>query len=430
MSTLRARIAATAIVGSLAVAVAALIPWPSRTQAQPEPVVEPAPTLPEPEPEPRFTQVSHKIKRGQALGSILPDYGVHQVDAVVEAALPWVDLRKIYAGKELHFTQDRELGGKTVEMRYVLDEDHTLVVDLSGETPTASVDEVLYTAQPEEKVLIVDGSLWAAAVEAGLRPADIVRIAKVFQYDVDFNTELQAGARFSVIGQALYREDGSYAKMGELQAVRLENKGETFTAIHYVHSDGETDGWYHPDGTASKKPFLRSPLDFARVTSGFSTGRFHPVLKKKRKHLGTDFGCPTGTPVRATGDGVVKVAKTHGGHGKHVVVQHPGGRVTKYSHLSAYKVKPGQSVKQGQVIALSGNTGMSTGPHLHYELHVGGKPVDAMTVKLPNTESIPSSEKSAFNAQKALLVAQLDELAKPQDTGGPALADGGPSPAE
>ena len=431
MSTLRARILATAMVSSLGVAVMVMVPWPSwsgmdgmfqgnaAAMSASDVLVEVAP---EPEPDPRFRDVSHRIRKGQALGSILPEYGVHQVDAVVEAAAPWVDLTSIWAGKDLHFTLDRESEDRAVFLRYVLDEDRTLVVDLSGESPSAGIEEVVYAHMAGQRVLTVEGSLWQSAVNAGLRPADIMRIANVFRFDVDFNTELQAGARFSVIGDDLY-SGGEYVKMGELQAVRLENKGQVFTAIHFVHADGK-DGWYHPDGTAAKKPFLRSPLDFARVTSNFNGGRYHPVLKKKRKHLGTDFGCPSGTPVKATGAGVVTVAKKHGGHGNHLVIKHAGGRITKYSHLSSFKVKKGQKVEQGQVVALSGNTGMSTGPHLHYELHMNGKAVDAMKVELPTTATMPVAERTAFNAQRDVLVAQLDAMDPDGEAAAPALVDG------
>lgn len=431
MSTLRARILATAMVSSLGVAVLAMVPWPSWSgmegmfQSNAAGIPEPTPVVevaPEPEPEPRFHEVRHTIRKGQALGSILPDYGVHQVDAVVDVAEPWVDLTSIWAGKDLHFTLDREQQDRAVALRYVLDEDRTLVVDLSGPEPSAGVEEVVYARMAGQRVLTVEGSLWQSAVDAGLRPADIVRIAHVFRFDVDFNTELQAGARFSVIGEDLY-SGGEYVKMGALQAVRLENKGEVYTAIHFVHEDGK-DAWYHPDGTAAKKPFLRSPLDFARVTSNFNGGRYHPVLKKKRKHLGTDFGCRTGTPVKATGAGTVTMAKKNGGHGNHVVIKHEGGRVTKYSHLSSFKVKKGQKVEQGQVIALSGNTGMSTGPHLHYELHIGGKAVDAMKVELPTTDTLPPAERAAFNAQRDQLLAQLDAMDPEGEAAAPALVDG------
>lgn len=431
MSTLRARILSTALVSSLGVAVLAMVPWPSwaglpsMAQGNVATIAAPpalAAVVPLPDPEPRFHDVKHTIRKGQALGSILPDYGVHQVDAVVDAAEPWVDLTSIWAGKELLFTLDRDADDSAVSLRYVLDEDRTLVVDLSGDSPKADVEEVVYARMAGQRVLTVQGSLWQSAVDAGLRPADIVRIAHVFRFDVDFNTELQAGARFSVIGEDLY-SGGEYVKMGALQAVRLENKGEVFTAIHFVHADGR-DGWYHPDGTAAKKPFLRSPLDFARVTSNFNGGRYHPVLKKKRKHLGTDFGCPTGTPVKATGSGVVTMAKKNGGHGNHLVIKHEGGRVTKYSHLSSFKVKKGQKVEQGQVVALSGNTGMSTGPHLHYELHLSGKAVDAMKVELPTTDTMPSAERAAFNAQRDTLVAQLDAMDPDGEAAAPAMVDG------
>jgi murein DD-endopeptidase MepM/ murein hydrolase activator NlpD len=237
----------------------------------------------------------------------------------------------------------------------------------------------------------------------------------VFEYELDFNTEIRPAARFSVVADVLSAPDRD-PRLGTLHALRLENGGNVYTAIRHTDAAG-TDAWYHPDGKSMKRPFLRSPLAFdARVTSSFGR-RFHPIKKQYSVHLGTDFGARTGTPVRAVADGVVKYAAWNGGHGRYVKVDHEGGAKTSYSHLSAIAVKNGQRVKQGQVIGKVGSTGYSTGPHLHYQLWVGGKLVDALKAKLPHQAPLPTSERAAFATRVAEVLPLLpgvtgDELEK------------------
>lgn len=405
MSKLNPRAALTGGVVVLAVGLLAVLAAP--TDAAPEPVAAPVPQAPAEPPPPVETQVVHTIQSGDVMGRILPRYGEARVDAVLAAAAPHFDLTRIQAGKELAFTYVDGAASPSA-LTYRLDEDRTLVIGLDADEPVAQVDEIVYDVTDGTRVLTLNGSLWNAAIDAGLRPGDIVRIAEIFQWEVDFNSELRAGATFSVVGQELWH-DGEFVKMGELHAVRLENDGKVLTALHHVMADGD-DGWFHPDGTASKRPFLRSPLKFSRVTSNFNPGRYHPVLKKKRPHMGTDFGAATGTAVYATGDGVITFAATNGGHGKHIVIDHAGPYKTKYSHLSSIKVRKGATVKQGDLIGLVGSTGMSTGPHLHYEFHVNGKAVNAMTVDLPNTENLPDAELQAFALTREQWAPVLDAI--------------------
>ncbi|MCP4804721.1 MAG: peptidoglycan DD-metalloendopeptidase family protein [Proteobacteria bacterium] len=400
---MRARLLATSFVGTLAMGGVTL----AMTAPEPAEAVPVAPVVEEvapPEP-PRFADVVHTISKGETLGAILPRYGVTAIQGVVDAASEHTDLTNIRAGRDLVFTYERDVP-HAVALRYALDEDTTLVLDLTGDAPASSLDVIEYEVATGTRALDVDGSLWNAAIDAGLRPADIVRLSEVFQWEVDFNTELRAGARFTLVGEELHTE-GSFVRLGDLHAVRLENDGDVYTAVQYEQADG-TLGWYHPDGTASKRPFLRSPLEYSRVSSKFNLKRYHPVLKSARPHYGTDFAAGSGTPVRATGDGKVVYASTNGGHGKYVKLDHAGPYTTSYSHLSKIAVKNGSQVKQGDLIGYVGSTGLSTGPHLHYEFRVNGKAVDAMNVDLPNVEPLPESEMAGFAQVRDHWLPQLD----------------------
>ena len=303
---------------------------------------------------------------------------------------------------------NRVLPGHRLVMDYRADLERPWRVRLVGDAETTS--EVVwngkkyegrrrpipYTIESGRTDMVVESSLWEAASSAGLLPNQIMRLAGIFEYDVDFNTELVAGASFKMAAESLTADDGTH-RIGDIRAAILQNGHETFTAIRYRLKDGTT-GWFAPDGVGRRKSFLRSPLEFSRVTSGFTTGRFHPILKITRAHQGVDMGAASGTSVRAVADGTVRTAGVHGGHGNFVQLDHEGPYGTGYAHLSTILVKRGQTVRQGDVVGRVGSTGMSTGPHLHYEFTVNGKHVNPMTVKLPMTGTLPEAEKAAFFA--------------------------------
>ncbi len=352
--------------------------------------------------------VNHTIASGETFGGILSRYGIQNVTSIVEAASPHKDLTHIRAGQILAFLFEDE---SATSISYALDEDRTLVIYLDDGTPRVELDQVAYDVGLEIRVMELEGSLWATAVNAGLRAADIVQLARIFDYEVDFNSELRAGARLIVVGDALF-EEGKFIRFSAFRAVQLENHGNTTSALNHAHSDGE-EGWYHVDGTAMKRAFLRSPLAFSRVTSGFNPRRYHPILKKARPHNGTDFGAKTGTLVRAVADGRVTLAGRNGGYGNQVKLDHPGPYNTSYSHLHRVKVRNGQKVRQGDIIGTVGSTGLATGAHLHYELRVNGKPVDAMRFKLPTALTLPASERGRFESTRNSWLPVLETAASP-----------------
>lgn len=403
------RLLATLLVGTLGLALMGLARAQLAAPA-PAPVVEVAPPPPEP-PAPRTWDEEHVIRHGETLGAILPRYGVTQVQAVLAATKPHFDLARVRAGSTLvfHFLEGQS---QPTGFTYRIDEDRTLLVELQGDEALAAVQEAWYEPQEGTHVFEVRGSLWESALAAGLRAADIVALAEVFQWELDFNTELQPGARVTVLSEDLHAEDGTFVRLARMLAVRIDNGGKVFTSLRFVDSAGEV-GWFHPDGEAARRPFLRSPLEFSRVTSGFNPRRFHPVLKVRRPHNGTDFGAPTGTPVRAIADAVVSFSGVKGGYGNHIRLDHDGPYETTYSHLSRLAVKRGQKVRQGQVIGYVGTTGMSTGPHLHYEMLASGRPVDPMKIELPSSQPLPESERGAFFALRDEVLPRLDAAPAP-----------------
>ena len=360
--------------------------------------------------------MTHEISRGEALGTILPRYGLPTA-AVRTAALPHHDLAKIRAGQVLRFLTPPDATAPT-EVHYKLGMDETLVVFQDAEGWSARVDAITYETRVSTREFEVTTSLWAAAVEAGLHPRDIVGLAGVYRFDIDFNTEIRAGARIRMVVEELWDEQG-FARLGAPLAVRMTNGGKDYVALRYADGDQDPQ-YYDAKGQARKKPFLRSPLKFSRVTSGFNRNRYHPVLKRRRPHNGVDFGAPKGTPVHAVGDGTVQFSGTNGGHGRFVKLDHAGPYESSYSHLSKLTVKKGQKVRQGQIVGYVGSTGLATGPHLHYQFWKNGAYVNPLTVKLPSAGVPAVKDKAGFAAFRDKWLA---EIAPGEDTGASAVAD-------
>ena len=257
---------------------------------------------------------------------------------------------------------------------------------------------------------VIGVSLFNAARRAGLSNGVILSLAGVFEWDVDLRFDLRKGDRFAVVYEELYR-DGKKLSDGAILAAELVSGGRTLRAVRYQDPDGQV-GYYTPEGASVQKAFLRSPVEFARVSSGFSHGRRHPVLHSIRAHRGVDYAAAPGTPIRATADGTVRFAGRKGGFGKTVILAHGGQHTTLYAHLLRFArgVRPGARVKQGQVIGQVGSSGLATGPHVHYEFRVQGVHKDSRTVRLPEGESIPERQRADFLAQTTRLVASLERL--------------------
>ena len=253
---------------------------------------------------------------------------------------------------------------------------------------------------------VIESSLFEAANAAGLSDSTVLELARIFASDVDFVLGLRQGDEFSVYYQRI-SQNGEYVKDGAILAARFVNQGQVFEAVRYLRPDGEA-GYYSPDGRSMEKAFLRAPLEFRRVSSGFSRARLHPILDRIRAHRGVDYAAPSGTPVYAAGSGRLRFRGWKGGYGNVIEIDHGGGIETVYGHLSRFAgVKAGAHVERGQTIGFVGMTGLATGPHLHYEFHVNGQYVDPRKVKLADARPIDPSLLADFELKTAPLRAAL-----------------------
>jgi murein DD-endopeptidase MepM/ murein hydrolase activator NlpD len=253
-------------------------------------------------------------------------------------------------------------------------------------------------------------SLFGATDAAGIPDGNATQLADIFGGDIDFHRDIRKGDRFSVIFESLSHL-GKQVRTGRILAAEFINDGHAYRAVWFEGSDGKS-GYYTAEGKNIRKTFLRSPLEFSRVTSGFSSGRFHPVLKEVRAHRGIDFGAPTGTRVKATGDGIVEFAGRQGGYGNLIVLRHQSQYQTAYGHLHGFAagIRKGSRVAQGEVIGYVGTTGLSTGPHLHYEFRVGGVHRNPLAMVLPAAPPLAADQMARFRDSTGDILARLDDI--------------------
>jgi len=349
-----------------------------------------------------------RIQRGDTIGSLLARLQVTDPAAIayLRAARHVRSLYQLVPGRTVRAVTTDD--GELVKLRYLHGDGTELVVQKRGEDFFA-----LEQALPTERRLLmssgeIESSLFAATDAAGLSDGVAVQLADVFSSEVDFHRDLRPGDRFAVVYEAFY-SNGEFVRSGRIMAAEFVNAGHAFRAVYYQNPQGR-GGYYTPDGKNMRKAFLRSPIEFSRISSGFSLSRFHPILNTWRAHRGVDYAAPMGTRVKATADGFVESLGRQTGYGNLIVLRHKNGYSTAYGHLSAYAkgLHLGQRVNQGDVIAYVGMTGLATGPHLHYEFRVNGVHRDPLRLAVPPGPPITAELRPAFEDDLRPLLEQLD----------------------
>ncbi len=268
----------------------------------------------------------------------------------------------------------------------------------------------LQTAQINTAQVSIETSLFLDGLEAGLSKELILQLTDIFAWDIDFARNLRPGDQFTIVyGKKMV--DGQESDSDEIIAAEFINQGVSYTAVRYLNESGIVS-YYTPDGHSMQRAFLTTPVDFAKISSPFDMHRMHPILNRIRAHKGIDYAARTGTPVKTTGDGIISFSGPKGAYGQVVIIQHNDRYETLYAHLSAFKkgLTVGNQVKQGEVIGYVGQTGLATGPHLHYEFHVDGLYRDPESVKIPHTVPIGNTLLADFNAQTQPFFAQLNQV--------------------
>jgi murein DD-endopeptidase MepM/ murein hydrolase activator NlpD len=360
---------------------------------------------------PQLRQIVSAFKPNQNITDTLIGHGIpsQEVFQLVESTRPVYNLAKIRAGVPycLHLTWK----GEFYDFRFSVDEDRYLTIyrDVSRKF-VALLKPFLYETRVDVIFGKIEDSLFAAVLAAGEQELLAMNLADMFGWDVDFYTDIQKGDTFRVLVEKKYL-DGELKKYGAILAAGITNQNQEFNGFRFV-DEQEKPAYFDYDGKALKKSFLKSPLKFARISSRYSTARFHPILKVVRPHLGVDYAAPQGTPVQAVASGTVLSAGWNGESGRMIALRHAGGYETRYLHLSEIDVSAGGRVAQGDVIGYVGATGLATGPHLDFRILMHGKLVNPTKMIFPPAPPIPQQELARFDA---LRDSWLDQFARLSD---------------
>lgn len=357
------------------------------------------------------SDVTVVVKKGDTLSSIFSELDMHQeLTRVLNLGKQAKPFKKIYPGQKLHFTFGSEGTDKLEIDKLELEQSITKSLFLYRDNDTFIVEETDRELDRISQVATgeINQSLFLAGQDAGMSDSLIMALAGIFGWDIDFALDIRNGDTFSVVYEELYL-DGEKVGDGNIIAAEFVNNNETYRAYRYTDSNDKTE-YYSPDGKSMRRPFMRTPVDLARISSHFNLRRKHPVLNKIRAHKGVDYAAPRGTAIKATGDGKVVHRGRKGGYGNTIILRHGNTYTTLYAHMSKYSknTSVGSRVKQGQIIGYIGSTGLATGPHLHYEFRVNGVHRNPLKVKLPSANPLPDSEMDRFQASIQPMIVQLD----------------------
>ena len=370
--------------------------------------VQPIPEIEEESPqaaapiENKLKVIEHTFRSGDSLFGVLPLLGVSAEEGfgLFKAARNIYDLRKVIPGRKIKIFFE-EAPRTVAGLLYEIDPLRSLKIERSEQGFFAIEEKADLEREIAAAGGVISDTLFESALRADIPAEVILDLADIFAWDMDFSAEIQTGDRFQVVYE-VYKKEGEIFRSGKILAAEIVNEGRPYRA-YYFSLDGGTESaggdYYDENGRSLKKAFLKSPLRYRYISSGFSTRRLHPILKVSRPHLGIDYAAPYGTPVMAAAEGVVTFVGWNGGHGKAVIVRHRNGYGTLYGHLSGYGkgIQKGKKVDQGEIIGRVGSTGLSTGPHLHYTLMKNGKPTNPKNADVVRGDPLSNTFKNIFN---------------------------------
>lgn len=345
------------------------------------------------------------VKPRDTLSAIFKRAGIFsELEAALKAGPAARKLVRIHPGQVVSM---RIVDGRLLELRSELSKLEALRIIRRDDLFHSEIEQRDTETRQAVATGTISHSLFLAGKAAGLSDRLIMELAAIFAWDVDFALDIREGDRFTVLYEETYLE-GEKLRDGEIVAAEFINQGERHHAYRHTTTDGRTS-YFSADGRDMRKQFIRTPVSIARISSGFNLRRKHPVLNRIRAHKGVDYAAPTGTPIKATGNGRVTFRGKKGGYGNTVIIQHGSTYTTLYAHMSRFArgIKSGSRVQQGQTIGYIGSTGLATGPHLHYEFRVNGQHRNPLTVKLPKSAPLPKNELPQFVAAIKPLQDQL-----------------------
>ena len=377
-----------------------------------DPVTGPAPAF-QPPPPPADIEKTMTVGRGDTFMTLMTKAGAARRDAHLAIGA----MRKLYNPRKLGLDQEVTLvlrpetrttaKGKLIGFHFDPEVDRTIRVVLTDGKYTAKAHKRILDARDVHVSGTINSSLYVAAIKAGLSAETLIDLIRLFSWDVDFQRDIQKGDRFTVLTERLHHKDGRIARWGDILHAELVLSGKPIRIYRY---ETEKHGieYFDDKGRSAQKALMRTPIDGARLSSRFGR-RKHPILGYTRMHKGIDFAAPRGTPIYAAGSGTIAYAGRKGGFGKYVKIRHNGTYETAYAHMKGYArgIRRGARVRQGQIIGYVGSTGRSTGPHLHYEVHRGGRQVNPLRIKMPSGRKLAGGELRKFSELRSQFEARL-----------------------
>lgn len=359
-----------------------------------------------------FSLLNHTVKRGDTLGKIFQNLDL-------DVALPYKisqdsNSKQLVTGLAVGRDITFKLGAQDQlrEITYPVNKRQELIVQIDdGEIKNSQVVDLPYEKVEQHVSGEIHSSLYEAAIDAGLSINLVMEMVRIFGWDIDFVLDIRKGDSFHVIYD-IYQQNGEFLDDGNILAAEFTTQGTTYRAFRHTDASGDAS-YYNANGDSMLGTFLRSPVEFSRISSRFGK-RKHPILKTWRAHNGVDYAAATGTPIRATADGKVTHKGTKGGYGRTVILRHAGRFSTLYAHMNGYArgLHSGKTVKQGEVIGYIGSSGLATGPHLHYEFRVDGVHRNPLTYKTPKATSIAAVDKAAFDLVTANWQTELKQISQ------------------
>jgi murein DD-endopeptidase MepM/ murein hydrolase activator NlpD len=353
-------------------------------------------------------EIKGTIKPGETLFDIFKKYNldIEELLSIKKASSDVYNLGKLYLGRQYRIQVDDS--NRVRSLTYCINDDCILSITRKGDDYFVEKLPIEY----EKRIAHIGGVIKDNLVSALDSLPLALELSDIFAWDIDFTTDLRRGDTFKVVVEELWL-DGEFKKYGNILSAEFHNNGRTYYAYRFEYN-GQAD-YYDSEGKSLRRAFLKAPLSYRRISSGFTKRRFHPILKVYRPHLGVDYAAPRGTPVSAVGDGTVLFAGYKRYDGKQVIIKHPGGYKTYYGHLSRIRkgIRKGVKVKQGQIIGYVGKTGLATGPHLDYRIKKNGRFINPLTLRLPRGKSIPPSLMTEFENFKNQMNTRLASI-KPQ----------------
>ena len=362
-----------------------------------------------------FTNLNYEIKKGDTIQKILKRLKVQNNDIqnIINKYKKYGNPNNLLVGNKIDIITEKSLSSdKNTIVKFSVPITKSTTIAITKNEDNKIISNKIITKLYKRKVLaenIIKKNLYSSAMEVSINPDTIIEFARIFGFEIDFQRDIRKNDYFKIVYEKYFDENGEFIKSGSILFTHMSVNGREITL--YKFGNDKSYGYFDVNGKSVEKALMKTPINGARLSSPFGM-RKHPILGYNKKHLGTDFAAPMGTPIMASGSGTITRAKWCGGGGNCIKIKHNSTYETVYAHMKSFAagMKVGKKVRQGQIIGYVGSTGMSTGPHLHYEVIVNGKKVNSQTLKLPSGKVLKDEERKQFEIHRIktdVLIAEL-----------------------